>query len=80
MVGTISFVGLVAPHAAWFVVGPLHMRLLPAYAIVGAVFTVLAGIASRALIPQQLLPIGVVTALVGASCFSIILYQFQNTS
>jgi iron complex transport system permease protein len=54
--------------------------LLPACAIVGAIFMVLADIASRALIPQQVLPIGVVTALVGVPFFSIILYRFQRPS
>ncbi|MEH6692887.1 MULTISPECIES: FecCD family ABC transporter permease [Pseudorhizobium] len=80
MVGTIGFVGLVVPHAARFVVGPLHVRLLPACAVFGAIFMVLADIASRALIPQQVLPIGVVTALVGVPVFSVILYRFQRAS
>ncbi|CAN7595327.1 iron ABC transporter permease [Brucella pseudogrignonensis] len=80
MVGSIGFVGLVVPHAARFLVGPLHIRLLPACAIGGAIFMVLADIASRALVPQQVLPIGVVTALVGVPFFSIILYRFQRAS
>lgn len=80
MVGSIGFVGLVVPHAARFLVGPLHIRLLPACAIGGAIFMVLADIASRVLIPQQVLPIGVVTALVGVPFFSIILYRFQRAS
>jgi iron complex transport system permease protein len=78
MVGSIGFVGLVIPHAARFLVGPLHIRLLPACAIGGAIFMVLADIASRILVPQQVLPIGVVTALVGVPVFSIILYRFQR--
>lgn len=80
MVGTIGFVGLVVPHAARFMVGPLHAKLLPACAVTGAVFMVLADIASRTLIPQQVLPIGVVTALVGVPFFSIILYKLQRAS
>lgn len=80
MVGSIGFVGLVIPHAARFVVGPLHHRLLPACTIAGAVFMVLADIASRILIPQQVLPIGVVTALVGVPFFAIILYRLQRAS
>jgi iron complex transport system permease protein len=80
MVGAIGFVGLVVPHATRFVVGPLHARLMPACAITGAIFMVLADIASRTLIPQQVLPIGVVTALVGVPFFSIILYKLQRTS
>lgn len=80
MVGSIGFVGLVMPHAARFLVGPLHIRLLPACAIGGAAFMVLADIASRILVPQQVLPIGVVTALVGVPFFSVILYRFQRAS
>ncbi|MBB6487757.1 iron ABC transporter permease [Rhizobium lusitanum] len=80
MVGSIGFVGLVVPHVARFIVGPLHVRLLPVCAIIGAMFMVLADIASRILIPQQVLPIGVVTALVGVPFFSVILYRFQRAS
>ena len=75
MVGAIGFVGLVVPHAARYVVGPLHMRLLPACAVVGAVFMVIADIASRVIATQQTVPIGVVTALVGVPFFAVILYR-----
>lgn len=75
MVGSIGFVGLVIPHAARFVVGSTHMRLLPACAVIGAVFMVLADIVSRIILPQQVLPIGVVTALVGVPFFALILYR-----
>lgn len=80
MVGSIGFVGLIVPHAARTLIGPLHVRLLPACGLVGAVFMVLADVASRALIPHQVLPIGVVTALVGVPFFSIILYRLQRAS
>jgi len=80
MVGSIGFVGLIVPHTARALVGPLHVRLLPACMLIGAVFMVLADVASRALIPQQVLPIGVVTALVGVPFFSIILYRLQRAS
>ncbi|MDF0601250.1 iron chelate uptake ABC transporter family permease subunit [Psychromarinibacter sp. C21-152] len=75
MVGAIGFVGLVVPHAARYVVGPLHLRLLPACAVVGAVFMVIADIVSRVVAAQQTVPIGVVTALVGVPFFAIILYR-----
>ena len=80
MVGSIGFVGLVVPHAVRFFIGPLHMRLLPASAVAGAVFMVLADIASRLLVPGQTLPVGVVTALVGVPFFSAILYRFRSPS
>lgn len=80
MVGSIGFVGLIVPHTARALVGPLHVRLLPACMLIGAVFMVLADVASRALIPQQVLPIGVVTALVGVPFFSVILYRLQRAA
>lgn len=78
MVGCIGFVGLVIPHAARFVVGPGHIRLLPATALIGAIFMVSADIVSRIIIPQQILPIGVVTALFGAPAFAFILYRARR--
>ncbi|MBB3912888.1 FecCD family ABC transporter permease [Rhizobium fabae] len=80
MVGSIGFVGLVIPHAARFLVGPAHSRLLPATALGGALFMVAADIISRIIIPQQILPIGVVTALFGAPAFAVILYGFRRTA
>ncbi|WP_417309190.1 FecCD family ABC transporter permease [Devosia sp.] len=78
MVGSIGFVGLVVPHAARFIVGPTHSRLLPTCVVTGAIFMVLADIVSRVALTQQVLPIGVVTALVGVPCFSIILYRSRR--
>lgn len=78
LVGAIGFVGLVIPHAARFIVGPHHARLLPAAMLVGAVFMVLADIASRMVVPQQVLPIGVVTALIGAPAFALLLYRARK--
>lgn len=78
MVGSIGFVGLVVPHAARFIVGPSHARLLPTCAVSGAIFMVVADIVSRTILPQQVLPIGVVTALVGVPFFSVILYRSQR--
>ena len=80
MVGAIGFVGLVIPHAARFIVGPGHMRLLPACALVGALFMVIADIVSRIIIAPQVLPIGVVTALVGVPFFSVILYRARRVA
>jgi iron complex transport system permease protein len=51
VVGAVGFVGLVVPHAARLLVGPGHRRLLPASALLGAHFMVLADIASRLIVP-----------------------------
>lgn len=80
IVGSIGFVGLVIPHAARFLVGPGHRRLMPAAALTGAVFLIGADIVSRIIIPGQVLPIGVVTALIGAPAFAIILVRGQRTA
>jgi len=75
IVGAIGFVGLVIPHAARFMVGVRHRRLIPASALMGAVFLIAADVISRTLIPGQVLPIGVITALVGAPVFAGILLK-----
>lgn len=71
--GAIGFVGLVIPHAMRLIVGPRHRALVPASALSGAIFLIAADVMSRVVIPGQVLPIGVVTALVGAPVFAIIL-------
>jgi len=73
--GAIGFVGLVVPHAVRFLVGVRHVVLIPAAALAGGVFLIMADIVSRVLIPGQTLPIGVVTALVGAPAFAVILVR-----
>ncbi|MDB6177684.1 iron ABC transporter permease [Paracoccus sp. Z330] len=75
LVGSIGFVGLVIPHAMRFVVGPRHGRLVLASALAGAVFLIAADIISRILIPGRVVPIGVVTALIGAPGFAMILVR-----
>ena len=75
IVGAIGFVGLVIPHAARFLVGVRHQRLLPVSALIGAVFLIAADVVSRTLIAGQVLPIGVITALVGAPVFAVILLR-----
>lgn len=73
IVGSIGFVGLVVPHAARFFVGNRHGLLLPLSALIGALFLVGADVISRVILPGQVLPIGVITALVGAPAFALIL-------
>jgi iron complex transport system permease protein len=80
IVGTVGFVGLVVPHAARLLVGPGHVRLLPACLLMGAILAVLADILSRTMIAQQTLPIGVVTALFGAPAFAIILARARRAA
>lgn len=80
IVGSIGFIGLVIPHAARMVVGVRHGRLLPASALIGAIFMIVADILSRIIIPGQVLPIGVITALFGAPAFAFLLGQRRAQS
>ncbi|KQP93756.1 iron ABC transporter [Methylobacterium sp. Leaf113] len=67
--GVIGFVGLVVPHALRLLIGPEHRRLLPACAVLGGTLLVLADVAARLVVAPAELPIGIVTALVGAPAF-----------
>ena len=69
LVGVIGFVGLAGPHVARLLVGEDHRFLLPASLLTGAVIMSFASIASKMLVPGILLPIGIVTALVGLPVF-----------
>ena len=68
-VGEIGFIGLVAPHIARLMLGEDHRFLLPGSALAGAVLLSLSSIASKLLVPEVVLPVGIVTALVGIPLF-----------
>jgi iron complex transport system permease protein len=67
--GLIGFVGLFAPHVTRVVIGPRHSLLLPAAALVGAAFLVLADLLARALLPPTEIPVGILTAFIGGPFF-----------
>lgn len=69
MVGVIGFVGLAGPHIARLAVGEDHRFLLPASLFTGALLMSLASIASKLLVPGILLPVGIVTSLIGLPVF-----------
>jgi iron complex transport system permease protein len=71
--GVIGFVGLLVPHAVRLALGPDHRRLVPLSAVWGAGFMVLADLVARTVIAPAELPVGVVTALVGAPFFLLLL-------
>lgn len=72
--GIIGWVGLVVPHAARILVGPDFRRILPAATALGACYLMLADDLART-ITQAELPLGVLTALVGAPFFALLLRQ-----
>lgn len=67
--GIVGFVGLIAPHIVRLMLGPAHRTLLPAAALFGGAFLVLADALARTLVSPAELPIGVLTALVGGPFF-----------
>ncbi|NLJ61265.1 MAG: iron chelate uptake ABC transporter family permease subunit [Firmicutes bacterium] len=71
--GIIGFVGLIVPHTMRMVVGPDHRLLLPSSIIAGGIFLVLADTIARTLIAPCEIPVGVITALVGAPFFFYVL-------
>lgn len=73
--GLIGFVGLVVPHLVRGLVGPGHRVLLPACLLAGAAFLVLADLLARVVLAPAELPIGVVTAFVGAPFFAGLLWS-----
>lgn len=80
MSGSIGFVGLVVPHAVRLVVGTRHRGLLPLSALGGAIFLVWADTLARTLFDPRELSVGVVTALIGASLFGVLLLRARRIS
>ena len=74
-VGTIGFIGLVGPHIARLLVGEDQRFLLPASALVGALLLSLSSIASKLILPGVIVPVGIVTALVGVPVFVVLVFK-----
>lgn len=75
--GAIGFAGLILPHAVRFVVGPGHRRVLPAAALVGAIFLIWVDTGARTVFAPRELPVGVLTAVVGVPAFVILLRRAE---
>jgi iron complex transport system permease protein len=78
--GAIGFVGLVVPHAVRLAVGSRHRVLLPMSMLVGAIFMLWSDTAARSLFDPRELPVGIVTALVGAPAFLLILLRYRRVT
>ncbi len=76
--GLVGFVGLVMPHAMRLSLGPDHRLLLPASALAGAAFVVIADLLARTLLAPVEIPVGVITALVGAPFFLYLLRRSRK--
>ena len=73
VVGVVSFVGLVVPHALRQLIGPQNTLLLPASALAGGVLVAAADLIARVVLAPVEIPVGAVTALVGAPVFLVLL-------
>jgi iron complex transport system permease protein len=76
--GLVGFVGLVMPHAVRLTLGPDHRLLLPVSALAGAAFLVIADLLARTLLAPVEIPVGVITALIGAPFFLYLLRRSRR--
>jgi iron complex transport system permease protein len=77
--GVIGFVGLVVPHFVRLLIGPKHRHLLPASAVTGAAFLIVADILARTLDRPQEIRLGIITAVFGAPFFLYLLIRNQRS-
>jgi iron complex transport system permease protein len=71
--GIIGFVGLVVPHIVRLMVGSDHRRVLPVGAVFGAAFMVVGDLLARTIVAPQEMPIGVITAFIGAPTLIVLI-------
>lgn len=76
--GVVAFIGLVVPHMVRMLLGPNHKYLLPMSACVGAMLLVLADTLARTIIAPTELPVGLMTAVLGAPVFISLLRHRKN--
>lgn len=77
-VGTIGFIGLVGPHMARMLVGEDQRFFLPASVLCGALLLSVTSVVSKTLLPGAILPIGVITALVGVPFFFVLIFTSRR--
>ena len=77
--GGIGFIGIVVPHLLRLATGPDHRALLPNAALLGATLLIGADMISRSIVAPAELPIGIVTAVLGAPVFMYILLKRRNS-
>lgn len=78
--GAIGFVGLVVPHAVRLATGAQHRKLLPHAMLVGAIFMLWTDTAARTLFDPRELPVGIITALIGAPVFLFVLLRYRRVT
>jgi iron complex transport system permease protein len=73
--GVVAFIGLIVPHIVRLVIGPSHRALLPIAAVAGAAFLILSDLVARTALAPAEIPIGIVTSLIGAPVFLVVLLR-----
>lgn len=76
--GAIGFVGLITPHAVRALIGGRHRVLLPACALCGGLFLLVADTVARAAFAPREIPVGVLTALIGVPAFAVIMWRRKD--
>lgn len=76
--GVIGFIGLVVPHIVRSIVGSKHKALVPVVILTGGLFTMLADVISRVIAAPEELPIGIISALIGAPFFLYLIKKSRN--
>lgn len=76
--GLVAFVGLIAPHVARLLVGHSHGLMLPVTALAGGLLVVAADLAARTLFMPAQLPVGLMTAILGAPFFAYLMWRKRN--
>lgn len=77
--GAIGFIGLILPHMVRLVVGRGNRRVLPLAAITGAIFLIWVDTAARTVFDPRELPVGILTAAIGAPVFALLLLRNRST-
>jgi ABC-type Fe3+-siderophore transport system permease subunit len=79
-VGTLAFVGLIAPHAARLLTGGDHRRLIPIAGLLGAILVAAADIVGRTVLAPKEIPSGLVTSLIGTPYFIWLLWRSKRSA
>ncbi len=76
--GQIGWIGLIIPHIARTWVGPNHEKVIPACILIGGLFLLWADTVARSLFIMEI-PLGIITALIGAPLFAFLLYRNRDS-
>ena len=76
--GAIGFVGLIIPHVVRLATGSRHRMLLPVSMLLGASFMIWTDTAARSMFAPRELPVGIITALLGAPIFLLVLLRYRR--